>query len=163
VLVDDADFPAVHRAAEALREDLAAVSGGTPDPASRAAIIAGTRGRSARVDRIVAAHGIDTTGVAGAWGAYLLQVVERPEPGVGVDSEGELRVAVERPVPGSDRAVVAVGADRRGTALGLYELSRRIGVSPRTWWAAVPPPRRQQLYVAPGRFTDAPKVRYRGI
>ena len=144
VLVDDADFPAVHRAAEALREDLAAVSGGTPDPASRTAIIAGTLGRSARIDRIVAAHGIDTTGVAGAWEAYLLQVVERPEPGI-------------------DRALVVVGADRRGTAFGLYELSRRIGVSPWTWWADVPPPRRQQLYVAPGRFTDAPKVRYRGI
>src|SRR5690606_7207941 len=63
----------------------------------------------------------------------------------------------------SARALVVVGADRRGTAFGLYELSRRIGVSPWTWWADVPPPRRQQLYVAPGRFTDAPKVRYRGI
>ena len=75
VLVDDGDFPAVHRAAEALREDLAAVSGGTPDPASRTAIIAGTC-RSARSPYRAPRTGIDTTGVAGTE-AYLPQVVER--------------------------------------------------------------------------------------
>src|SRR5690606_34311155 len=139
VLVEADDFVAVRRAAEALRSDLAAVSGGTaPEGEARISIIAGTLGRSARIDRIVRAHGIDTDGVAGTWEAYLLQVVERPEPGI-------------------DRALVVVGADRRGTAFGLYEISRRIGVSPWTWWADVPPPRRSALYVAPGRFVDAPK------
>ena len=145
VLVDADDFAAVQRAAEALRNDLAAVSGGTaPENGARVAIIAGTLGRSARIDRIVREHALDTGGVAGTWEAYLLQVVDRPEPGI-------------------DRALVVVGADRRGTAFGLYEISRRIGVSPWTWWADVPPPRRSALYVAPGRFVDAPKVKYRGI
>ncbi len=145
VLVDEDDFKAVHHAAEALRGDLAAVSGAdAAATATRTAIIAGTLGKSARIDRIVREHGIDTTGVDGTWEAYLLQVVERPEPGI-------------------ERALVVVGADRRGTAFGLYEVSRRIGVSPWTWWADVPPPRRSALYVAPGRFVDAPKVRYRGI
>ncbi|WP_202845670.1 glycosyl hydrolase 115 family protein [Luteimonas saliphila] len=145
VLVDEADFTAVHRAADALRGDLAAVSGGTaPAGATRTAIIAGTLGRSARIDRIVRERGIDTAGVAGVWEGHLLQVVDAPEPGI-------------------ERALLVVGADRRGTAFGLYELSRRIGVSPWTWWADVPPPRRATLHVAPGRLVDAPKVKYRGI
>ncbi|KAF1701577.1 glycosyl hydrolase 115 family protein [Pseudoxanthomonas kaohsiungensis] len=146
VLVDAGDFTAVQRAAQALRDDLAAVAG---SPAADAAdppmaVIAGTLGHSARIDRIVREGQVDTTGVAGTWEAYLLQVVDNPEPGI-------------------DRALLVVGADRRGTAFGLYELSRRIGVSPWIWWADVPPPVRPTLHVAPGRFVDAPKVRYRGI
>src|SRR5690606_7828184 len=145
VLVEEDDFKAVHRAAGALRGDLEAVSAlDAAATATRTAIIAGTLGRSARIDRIVREHDIDTSGVDGTWEAYLLQVVERPEPGI-------------------ERALVVVGADRRGTAFGLYEISRRIGVSPWTWWADVPPPHHDSLHVAPGRFVDAPKVKYRGI
>lgn len=146
VRIDDDASAAVAYAAGALREDLAAVSGSkagdTPTP--RTAIIAGTLGDSDVIDRLVAAHGIDTRGVAGTWEAYLLQVVESPEPGI-------------------DRALLVVGADRRGTAFGLYELSRRIGVSPWTWWADVAPARQAALHIAPGRFVDAPAVRYRGL
>lgn len=153
VRVDADDFPGVRRAAGDLRADLAAVAGREPPaadatitaaPAPRTAIIAGTLGRSARIDRIVRERGLDTAGVAGRWEAYLLQVVEHPEPGI-------------------DRALVIAGADRRGTIFGLYELSRRIGVSPWSWWADVPAPRRANLHAAPGRFVDAPAVRYRGI
>ncbi len=146
VRLDDGASPAVVHAARALREDLAAVSGATASATSRTrtAILAGTLGEDPTIDRLVAAHGIDTTGVAGVWEAHLLQVVEAPEPGV-------------------DRALLVIGADRRGTAFGLYELSRRIGVSPWTWWADVPPPRHTALHIAPGRFVDAPAVRYRGI
>ncbi|AKC86370.1 glycosyl hydrolase 115 family protein [Pseudoxanthomonas suwonensis] len=146
VLVEEDDFAAVRHAAEALRGDLAAVAGkpAVGSAAPRMAVIAGTLGHSARIDRIVREKAIDTTGVAGTWEAYLLQVVEKPEPGI-------------------DRALLVVGADRRGTAFGLYEISRRAGVSPWTWWADVPPPRHSSLYVAPGRFVDAPKVKYRGI
>lgn len=146
VRIDDDASAAVAYAAGALREDLAAVSGSTAGdaPMPRTAIIAGTLGDSAAIDRLVAAHGIDTTGVAGTWEAYLLQVVESPEPGI-------------------DRALLVVGADRRGTAFGLYELSRRIGVSPWIWWADVAPARRAALHIAPGRFVDAPAVRYRGL
>ena len=144
VLVDATEHAPVLRAADALRGDLAAVSGTQSVTDGRMAIIAGTLGHSARIDRIVREQGIDTGGVAGVWEAYLLQVVESPEPGI-------------------ERALLVAGADRRGTAFGLYELSRRIGVSPWTWWADVPPPRRTTLHIAPGRFVDAPKVRYRGI
>ncbi|GAA5069182.1 glycosyl hydrolase 115 family protein [Lysobacter panacisoli] len=146
VLTDEADYPGVLRAARDLQGDLSAVAGSDakPDGKSLSVVIAGTLGRSARIDRIVREKRIDTSEVAGRWEGYLLQVVERPEPGI-------------------DRALLIVGADKRGTTFGIYELSRRLGVSPWTWWADVPVPRRDALHIAPGRFVDAPTVRYRGI
>ncbi len=149
VLADAGDFAGVLHAAQDLRSDLSRVAGThagfTCGPATGGpAIIAGTLGNSARVDRIVATRGIDTRGVAGCWEAHLLQVVEHPEPGVA-------------------RALLVAGADKRGTIYGLYELARRIGVSPWTWWADVPIRRQTDLYAAPGRWIDAPAVRWRGI
>src|SRR5690606_5299779 len=105
VLVDEDDFTAVKLAADALRGDLAAVAGRqAPDAAQpKLAFLAGTLGQSARIDRIVHEKNIDASGVAGTGEAYLLEVVEQPEPGI-------------------ERALVVAGADRRGTAFGLYEL-----------------------------------------
>ena len=42
---------------------------------------------------------------------------------------------VENPFPGVGKALVIAGSDRRGTAYGVYELSRKMGVSPWAWWA----------------------------
>ncbi len=149
VLADEDDFPGVLRAARDLRSDLSAVSGAESATAAGAspapaAIIVGTLGRSPVIDRIVREKGIDVSDVAGRWEAYLLQVVDDPQPGI-------------------RRALLVAGGDRRGSIFGIYELSRRIGVSPWTWWADVPAPRRDDLHVAPGRFVDAPAVRYRAI
>lgn len=56
------------------------------------------------------------------------------------------------------------GADRRGLAYGIYELSRRIGVSPWHWWADVPVTKRSELRLALGTDpVDQPAVKYRGI
>ncbi|WP_341939474.1 glycosyl hydrolase 115 family protein [Marinimicrobium sp. C2-29] len=65
----------------------------------------------------------------------------------------------------SNAQVLAVeGADPRGVAYGIYELSRRIGVSPWYWWADVPVEPRDKLYLTAAREPiDEPAVRYRGI
>lgn len=56
------------------------------------------------------------------------------------------------------------GSDRRGLAYGIYEVSRRIGVSPWSWWADVPVTRRKDLHLAVGEEpVDQPAVKYRGI
>lgn len=56
------------------------------------------------------------------------------------------------------------GSDRRGLAYGLYELSRRIGVSPWNWWADVPVNRRDSLALSLGTEPiDQPAVKYRGV
>ena len=150
ILGEDNDFPGVLRAARDLQSDLAVVSGHAAIFSTsriapkKTAIIIGTLGRSTRIDHIVHTLHIDTHDVGGRWEAYLLQVVEHPLPGV-------------------DRALLIIGADKRGTIYGAYEISRRLGVSPWAWWADVPIAQRDSAYIAPGRFVDAPTVRYRGI
>ncbi|GAA4600884.1 hypothetical protein BJY16_003692 [Actinoplanes octamycinicus] len=145
------DYPGVQRVAGDLRSDLGAATGVTPSagqdaiPAGRDPIIVGTIGRSTLVDRLIAAGKLDTRGVAGKWETSLQQVVEHPLPGV-------------------RRAFVIAGSDQRGTIYGVYDVSRRIGVSPWHFWDDVPVPHADALYALPGRHTQGtPKVKYRGV
>ncbi len=60
--------------------------------------------------------------------------------------------------------LTVAGSDRRGLAYGIYELSRRIGVSPWRWWADVPAHRRGELRLSVGAEPiEQPAVKYRGI
>jgi hypothetical protein len=144
VLADARDDAGVLKAAADLRADLGQVAGDAEPRPGAAAIIVGTIGRNAIIDRLIRERRLDARGVAGRWEASIRQVVDRPAPGVA-------------------RALVIAGADRRGAIFGIYDLSRRIGVSPWSWWADVPPQRHRDLFVLPGRRTDAPVVKYRGI
>jgi len=141
VSADAGDDPGVLRAAANLRSDLGRVGGGAPGAIG---IIAGTIGHNRVIDRLIREGRLDARGITGRWEAYAWQLVERPAPGIA-------------------RALVIAGADRRGTIFGIYDLSRRIGVSPWSWWADVPVPHRDRLFVTAGRRADWPRVRYRGI
>lgn len=143
VVTDPKDDVAVQRVADDLRADLVKV-GGEKAAAGNQTIILGTIGQDAQIDALIASGKLDVSGVKGKWEAYVEQVVERPAPGI-------------------DRALVIAGADRRGTIYGAYDISRRAGVSPWTWWADVPVAKRPDLFVLPGRRTDAPVVKYRAI
>ncbi|WP_419810052.1 glycosyl hydrolase 115 family protein [Sphingomonas sp.] len=148
VVVDPADAPGVRRAAGDLVADLKAVGAGearlADDARGGATVIAGTLGHGGVVDALVRAGKVDVHGLAGQWEGYVEQVVDHPVPGV-------------------DRALVIVGADRRGTIFGLYDISAKAGVSPWTWWADVPAIRHRTLYLTGGRVADHPMVKYRGI
>ena len=150
VHVDSGEAPAVVRAAGDLRDDLQRVTGTAPalnvgGASAGPVVLVGTIGRSPTIDALVRAGKLDVREVAGRWETFVLQVVERPLPGV-------------------PRALVIAGSDRRGTIFGIYDLSAQIGVSPWYWWADVPVQRRADLYVLPGRHTrGTPAVRYRGI
>jgi hypothetical protein len=132
-----------------LQGDFASVAGNrgelvTNRAAASAAIIVGTIGKSPIIDRLVREKKLDATGLAGQWEAYAQQVVANPAPGIG-------------------KALIIAGADKRGTIFGIYDLSRRIGVSPWVWWADVPPKQSANLFVLPGRRLEKPTVHYRGI
>lgn len=150
LLIDrDAD-PALRHAADGFASDLARVSGTAPQRLERAAgaphaiVIVGVLGHSALIDGLVRGGKIAAADIAGQWEAYRQIVVDNPFPNV-------------------TRALVIVGADRRGAVFGLYDLSEKIGVSPWSWWADVPVAKRAALYVTPGSRRDQPKVRYRGF
>lgn len=61
-------------------------------------------------------------------------------------------------------SLLIVGSDKRGTAYGILELSRMLGVSPWEWWADVAP-ERQEVFFLPKGYTksESPTIEYRGI
>lgn len=62
------------------------------------------------------------------------------------------------------RQITVVGANGRGTAYGVLELSRMAGVSPWIWWGDVLPERRNRLVIDSGyRTLQGASVEYRGI
>ena len=150
ILIDaDAD-PAVRHVAEAFAADLKRVSAQasqrprTVDGVSGPVVVIGVLGHSALIDGLVRAEKISASDIAGQWEAYW-------------------QVVVEHPFPHIERALVIVGADRRGAVYGAYDLSEQIGVSPWYWFADVPIAQRANVFVTPGSHRDQPKVRYRGF
>lgn len=142
VVTSAGDHDVVSIAAADLRRDLESV---TAKAAGGDQIWAGTIGKNPAIDRLIATGKLDAKKLEGAWESFVIATVERPAPGV-------------------PRALVIAGSDRRGTAYGIYELSRAIGVSPWHWWADVTPLKQPALHVRPGthRF-GPPSVKYRGI
>jgi hypothetical protein len=150
ILVDAAADSAVRHVADAFAADLQRVSGHPAqrlqiaDEARGAVVVIGVLGHSAIVDGLVRSGKIDTSDIQGQWEAYRQIVVDRPFPQV-------------------ERALVIVGADRRGAVYGTYDLSQQIGVSPWYWFADVPIEPRANIFVTAGSHRDQPKVRYRGF
>ncbi|MFN7054939.1 glycosyl hydrolase 115 family protein [Hyphomonas sp.] len=145
ILMDEADWPGALRAGRTVQEDFARLARSeTVQDEAAGVIIAGTIGRSGRIDALIAAGKLDVSAIDGVWEGFVQAVIEAPEAGI-------------------DRALVIAGADQRGTIFGLYELSERAGVSPWFWWADVPVPHRPDLSVLPGQRADWPRVKYRGI
>lgn len=63
-----------------------------------------------------------------------------------------------------DGRLVIAGSDAHGTAYGLMELSRLIGVSPWEWWADCEPDTLRSFKLSSGyRLMRFPSVEYRGI
>ncbi|MFE9604808.1 glycosyl hydrolase 115 family protein [Streptomyces hokutonensis] len=146
VVVDPDDHPGVVRVAGDLRDDIERVTGVRPGSVfAREVVLVGTIGRSALIDGLVAAGKLDVSGVRGRW-------------------ETSLQTVVERPMPGVERAFVVAGSDPRGTIFGVYDVSYGIGISPWHWWDDVPPTRRGEVWVLPGRYSQGtPAVKYRGF
>ena len=154
VVFDEHDAKVVSIAAGLFADDVEKVTGVRPQINSQTkagatpqqpCVVIGTIGQSRLIDELVAAGKVDVTAVRGKWEAYTLAVVANPWPGV-------------------KQALVVAGADRRGTAYGVFTLSEAIGVSPWAWWADVHPTKRTALHVnLPAPQTDAPRVKYRGL
>ena len=148
----ESDWPGVLRTIRDVQADINRVTGREPvfttdQPVAgrEPAVLIGTVGHSALIDKLVQSGKLDVSGLAGRWETFVVQAIDNPLPGVA-------------------RALVVAGSDKRGTIYGLYDLSQQMGVSPWYWWADVPVPPQKNLYVAAGRHTlGEPKVKYRGI
>ena len=108
VICDTGDKGVV-RAVRDLRQDFERVSGQLPADGRKYAVIVGTLGQSANIDKLVAAGHIPAGELQGKREKYIIQTVDNPLPGV-------------------EKGLVIAGSDKRGTVYGVYELSRQIGV-----------------------------------
>ena len=64
----------------------------------------------------------------------------------------------------ADGKIYVTGANGRGAAYGLLELSRMAGVSPWIWWGDIVPERRDRLALDDGfSITQGASVEYRGV
>ena len=151
ISISHIDFPGVIRIARLFQDDIFQVTSVKPEliigelPKSETVIITGTLGKNPLIDQLVTSGKLDVAVLKGKWETSLIQVVEKPFPGI-------------------KQALVIVGSDKRGTIYGMFELSRQMGVSPWHFWSDVPAKKHSELFVRSGRhISGEPKVKYRGI
>lgn len=145
------DHPGLEKVVAMLREDLRDVGGNAPEvindqqPQVRSLVLVGTIGKSPLVDQLIRQEKLDVSEIQDTWEASVTQVVEKPIEGV-------------------DQALVIAGSDKRGTMYAVLDLSAQLGISPWKWWADVPVPRQEEVWIAPGpHVRKSPAVKYRGI
>ena len=141
IVVDENDWKGVIRAANDLSDDVRKVCG-TASPvvsgfAADKSIIVGTIGKSHLIDKLIKQKKLDIKKIKGKWEAYVIDVI--------------------------DGNLVIAGNDKRGTIYGIYEISKRIGVSPWYWMADAPVMHKDELYYTDGFEYSYPAVKYRGI
>lgn len=142
ICVDPDDFPLVQQAAVLLQQDIEMVTGIKPaiqaTVSKKPAIIIGSLERSTLIRSAGKTKQINTAALKNKWEAYLLQ--------------------------SSASSLIIAGSDRRGTAYGVFELSKQMGVSPWYWWADVPVKKKENIFIKKNISAgDAPRVKYRGI
>lgn len=143
IVVDDNDWKGVRRAAADLADDIGKVTGVRSEiyhqqQKNKGSIIAGTIGKSNEIDKLIASGKLNIDSVKGEWESYVTEVID-----------GNLIIA---------------GSDKRGTIYGIYDISKKIGVSPWYYWADVPVIHKDKLDYTDGRVVQpSPKVKYRGI
>jgi hypothetical protein len=142
ICVDPNDYELVQQSAICLQKDIEMVTGFklpiTTAISSKTAIIIGSSERSALIKSVETAGKINLTSLKNNWEGYIIK--------------------------SSANSLIITGSDRRGTAYGVFELSRQLGVSPWYWWADVPVKKKENIFVQKNvAVSDAPKVKYRGI
>lgn len=136
VACSPSEEPVVHTALEMLKSDVRAVlSTDIRIDGTEGVIRVGTIGKSELINQ----SGVELSVLEGRKQAFLLAV----------SPEGQLVVA---------------GSDKYGTAYGILEISRLLGVSPWKWWADVTP-EKKEIFTLPSKFRNfqSPSVEYRGI
>ncbi|GHV25151.1 hypothetical protein FACS1894176_02970 [Bacteroidia bacterium] len=144
IYVDAAEQPVVQTALTLLQQDVQTVFGSSlqlSDNPENTRIIAGTTGVNAEIDRLEKERRIDLSALKGKWETFRLTTVKN----------------------GKQTVLIIAGSDPRGTAYGILELSRMIGVSPWYDFADVKPNTRKQFAMPKTDIQQSPSVQYRGI
>ena len=132
----NSDKLVVRTSLEMLGRDIRTVLSATTELNDKVgAIVVGTVGQS----NLINETGIDLSALKNKKQAFLLTVSQ-------------------------DGKLVVAGSDSHGTAYGILEISRLLGVSPWEWWADVTPEKRETFRLSSKfRELQSPSVEYRGI
>ncbi|WNH11176.1 glycosyl hydrolase 115 family protein [Thalassobellus suaedae] len=148
IVIDKKDAKVVEIAAKMLASDIKNTTGKTIKVLNELddnIILAGTIDNNKLIENLIKSNRIDVSIIKNTWERFSIQVVKNPFKGV-------------------NQALVIVGSDRRGTAYGILEISRMIGVSPWEWWADVTPEKRDEIILSvENEVSKEPSVKYRGI
>lgn len=140
VVCDTTEAPVVKVALDLLKRDCRSVlSGEISRSENTGNIYVGTWGESSVLQALADTRQLDVAQLNEHKEAFLLNVLP-------------------------DGRLVVAGSDKRGTAYGVLELSRMMGVSPWEWWADAVPEKKEEFCLPAGfRKLDYPQVAYRGI
>ncbi len=141
---DEAEDKATTHALDLLRKDMETVLSVIPQITrdGDGDIWIGTLGKSALIQDLIDRKSISVSELEHKREAFMLSVIH---------IEG-------KPI------LTVVGSDRRGTAYGILEVSRLMGVSPWEWWADVTPcPLKEFTLPEDFKVLQSPSVPYRGI
>ena len=151
IYTDTDDDWLVQKSAALLQTDIEKITGKKPtiihqlSAADKNIIIIGSINNSTIINQLVANKKLNIFNTKNKWEAYQIKIVSNPFKGI-------------------DNALVITGSDKRGTAFGVFELSKQMGISPWYWWADVPVKKKNELYAKKNTFLqDHPLVKYRGI
>lgn len=136
VSVDKTEEPVVFIALDLFRRDCQSVLSSSVEIAEEGSdMVVGTIGRS----KLLESCNVDLLDLSGLHEAFKIEVL----------SDGRLLIA---------------GSDKRGTAYGILEVSRLMGVSPWEWWADAVPCKRDSFSLSKGYvLQQSPSVPYRGV
>lgn len=138
IVFDNSEEQVVHTAVDIFKSDLGKVSDENTSY-GKSELIVGTIGKSKSVDGLIKKKQIVVKDIKGKWEAFKIVCLD-------------------------DNRLAVVGSDSRGTAYGVLELSRMMGVSPWEWWADVTPEKKSEVLIEKGVVTvQSPSVQYRGI
>lgn len=144
IYVDTADYWLVNKAAALLQDDIERITGTRPvlihilptTPIDQLIIISS-------IDHCPIAEKQSTDRIRNKWESFFLKAVN---------------------VPHVRQALLITGSDRRGTAYGVFHLSKKLGVSPWYWWADVPAAHRDQIGLDHlDTIVSSPSIKYRGF
>jgi hypothetical protein len=151
IYTDANDDWLIQKTASLFQDDIEKVSGKRPvvihsiPTIEKNIIIIGSIAQSSLIKQLIESKKINASALKNQWEAYQILIIKNPFKGI-------------------DNALVIAGSDKRGTAYGVLELSRQMGVSPWYWWADVPVKKKKEIYVPGNLFEhDHPLVKYRGI
>lgn len=148
IYCDPADWKLVHISARLLQQDIGRITGTEPpiihqlNPSQSTVIAIGSIDKATGIKQLTSKIPAQLNRIRNQWEAYHLQLIRQKQ----------------------QQVLLICGSDRRGTAYGVMELSKLLGVSPWYWWADVPVQINTTITLPRSlNITSSPKVKYRGI